>query len=49
MKRTLPAIALLAYALAEAIVLSVLLHGLTAAPLAKRYGRWMSAHGARQE
>ena len=32
----------------QTIALSVLLHGLTAAPLAKRYGRWMSTHGARQ-
>ena len=31
----------------QTIVLSVLLHGVTAAPLAKRYGRWMTAHHAR--
>jgi NhaP-type Na+/H+ or K+/H+ antiporter len=31
----------------QTIVLSVLLHGVTAAPLAKRYGRWMAAHHAR--
>jgi NhaP-type Na+/H+ or K+/H+ antiporter len=31
----------------QTIVLSVLLHGVTAAPVAERYGRWMSAHGAR--
>ncbi len=30
----------------QTIVLSVLLHGVTAAPLAKRYGRWMTAHPA---
>jgi len=31
----------------QTVVLSVLLHGLTAAPVAERYGRWMSAHKAR--
>ena len=31
----------------QTIVLSVLLHGVTAAPLAKRYGRWMTAHHTR--
>jgi len=28
----------------QTIVLSVLLHGVTAAPLARRYGNWVSAH-----
>ena len=32
-------------AMGEAIVASVVLHGLTAAPLAIRYGRWFDAHG----
>jgi len=31
----------------QAIVLSVLLHGLTAAPLARIYGRWAEAHTSR--
>ena len=31
----------------QTIALSVLLHGVTAAPVAERYGRWMSAHEAR--
>ncbi|MDJ0866787.1 MAG: cation:proton antiporter [Myxococcota bacterium] len=30
----------------QTIALSVLLHGVTAAPLAQRYGRWKSAHAA---
>jgi len=30
----------------QTIFLSVLLHGVTAAPVAKRYGRWRSAHPA---
>jgi NhaP-type Na+/H+ or K+/H+ antiporter len=30
----------------ETVVLSVLLHGLTASPLAERYGRWKQAHAS---
>ncbi len=30
----------------ETVVLSVLLHGLTAAPLVQRYGRWKQAHAS---
>ncbi len=31
----------------QTVALSVLLHGLTASPLASLYGRWMQAHGSR--
>ena len=45
---TLPGESVILDAVFTTIALSVLLHGLTAAPLAKRYSRWFAAHPERE-